>query len=53
MAMRPSPKSGRSSIMQRGTVKGAGMPDPVTFSALGGLAASGGINFLYGQARNC
>lgn len=26
------------------------MPDPVTFSALGGLAASGGINFLYGQA---
>ena len=30
--------------------EGAGMPDPVTFSTLGGLAASEGINFLYGQA---
>src|SRR5260370_39043242 len=26
------------------------MPDPVTVSALGGLAASEGIKFLYGQA---
>jgi hypothetical protein len=26
------------------------MPDPVTFSALGGVAATEGIKFLYGQA---
>ncbi|HWN63992.1 MAG TPA: hypothetical protein VNO25_25340, partial [Streptosporangiaceae bacterium] len=28
----------------------AGMPDPVMLSSLGGLAASQGIKFLYGQA---
>jgi hypothetical protein len=38
-----------SHYSERG-VKGAGMPDPLTLTVLGGVAATEGIKFLYGQA---